>query len=164
MVATTAFVLGFVLLGLAVVFVAMRGGARGAREAMHSQSPGGSRAATAAIALVAILFGIGVPVVVGVANGEDRKKDGPGGVQLSDAQVEGRALFAKNCGTCHTLKGAGTSGRVGPNLDQLRPPEKLVLNAIEVGRAQGQGQMPAELLTGPEAKNVASFVAAVAGR
>lgn len=164
MVATTAFVLGFLLLGFSVLFVAMRGGARGARDAMHTQSPRGSRMTLATIALVAVLFGIGVPALVVAANGEDRVKDGPGGVMLSSAEVRGRQLFVQSCGTCHTLKGAGTSGRVGPNLDQLRPPDKLTLDAIQSGRARGMGQMPALLLTGPDAKDVASFVAAVAGR
>jgi len=78
--------------------------------------------------------------------------------------ASGRELFARTCGTCHTLKGAATTGRVGPNLDQLRPPSALVLNAIEQGRARGAGQMPAALYDGTDARDVASFVAKVAGR
>ena len=38
-----------------------------------------------------------------------------------------------------------------------------MLDAIAKGRARGQGQMPALLLTGKEAKDVASFIEAVAG-
>ena len=164
MVATTAFVLGFVLLGLTVVFLAMRGGPRGARSALHSQTPRGRGIAIAAIMAVSVLLGVAVPAVLGVGNSSARKDNGPGGIELSSSQVHGRELFARNCATCHTLKGAGAEGRVGPNLDQLRPPKALVLNAIQAGRAQGQGQMPALLLTGPDARDVAAFVAAAAGR
>ncbi|TML97807.1 MAG: cytochrome c [Actinobacteria bacterium] len=80
------------------------------------------------------------------------------------AEVHGRELFTKNCATCHTLRAVNAVGKVGPNLDQLRPPKELVLNAIEAGRARGNGQMPADLVAGQEAKDVAAFVAAVAGR
>ena len=53
---------------------------------------------------------------------------------------------------------------VGPSLDELRPPKNLVYDAIVKGRARGQGQMPAQLFEGREARQVADFVAAVAGR
>ena len=84
-------------------------------------------------------------------------------VELTSAQVNGRTLFAKNCATCHTLRAVNAVGKVGPNLDQLRPPAPLVLNAIQNGRARGNGQMPADLVAGSDAKDVASFVSAVAG-
>ncbi len=35
--------------------------------------------------------------------------------------TKGKALFVTNCGGCHTLADAGTSGTVGPNLDDLKP-------------------------------------------
>ena len=40
----------------------------------------------------------------------------------------------------------------------------LVTNAIQLGRAQGNGNMPAGLLTGRDAQNVAAYIAAVAGQ
>jgi hypothetical protein len=40
----------------------------------------------------------------------------------------------------------------------------LVENAIQQGRARGQGQMPPRLLVGEDQKDVADYVAAVAGR
>ncbi len=163
MVATVAFVLGFALIGLGVLLVAMRGGARGAREALHTQSARGRTVAAGIIAGIAVAFGVGIPAAV-LAGNSDNNQDGPGGVNLSSAQADGRKLFAANCSTCHTLRGANASGRVGPNLDTLRPPKALVLNAIEQGRARGQGQMPALLLTGNDARDVSEFVAAVAGR
>lgn len=163
MINAAAFVIGFVLIGIAVVLIAMRGGSRGAGGASQGQSRGARTASSLAIAVICLAFGIAIPVAVAVSN-SDADQDAPGGVRLTAQQAHGRVLFARNCGTCHTLKSAGTTGRVGPNLDQLRPPKALVLNAIKFGRARGQGQMPAMLLVGDEAEAVASFVAATAGR
>jgi mono/diheme cytochrome c family protein len=162
MVAAASFIIGFILIGFSVVLVAMRGGPRGARQAMHSQSAGGRSVATWAIAGVSLFFGVAIPVLVGIANADDRSSRG--GIELTAAQEEGRTLFTENCATCHTLASAGAAGRIGPNLDQLRPPEQLTIDAIEKGRARGQGQMPAGLLQGEDAENVASFIAATAGR
>ena len=53
---------------------------------------------------------------------------------------------------------------VGPNLDDLRPATALTLDAINKGRARGQGQMPAQLISGPDAQDVAKYVATVSGR
>jgi mono/diheme cytochrome c family protein len=72
----------------------------------------------------------------------------------------GRDLFASTCGACHTLTAAGTTGTVGPNLDDLKPDQATVRAAIQ----SGPGAMPANLLTGAQAQQVAAFVAASAGR
>ena len=51
----------------------------------------------------------------------------------------GKTLFASaGCGGCHTLKAAGTSGTVGPNLDQLAPE----LTKIQTQVINGGGPMP----------------------
>lgn len=164
MIATIAFVLGFVTIGLAVVFFAFGGGsARGARENLHSQSRGGRRFAAVAIGVVCAAFGILVPALVLADNHNNQADNAPGGVELTSAQEHGRRVFARNCATCHTLAAANSAGRVGPNLDQLRPPKALVLNAIQVGRARGQGQMPSQLVDGKDAQDVADFIAATAG-
>lgn len=163
MVAAVSFVIGFLFIGLAVVLVAMRGGPRGAREAMHTQSPRGRSLATYAIAAVCAGFGVAIPAAV-MASNADHDEQARGGVELSSAEAEGRRLFVANCGTCHALAAANTTGRVGPNLDVLRPPKNLTLDAIENGRARGQGQMPADLLVGEEAEKVAAFIEKVADR
>ena len=54
--------------------------------------------------------------------------------------------------------------QVGPNLDNLRPPEKLVLDAIHNGRARGNGQMAADLVEGEDADDVAAYVAKAVGQ
>ncbi len=75
----------------------------------------------------------------------------------------GKELFASTCGSCHTLKAAGTKGEVGPNLDQLKPSMARVLAAIKNG-GTGQGIMPVNVYTGQKAQQVAEFVSEAAGR
>ena len=104
-----------------------------------------------------------VPALV-LAAGKNHRENGPGGTELNVAETRGREVFKQRCGTCHTLGAANAVGKVGPNLDQLRPPPALIKDAIAKGRARGQGQMPAQLVTGQDANDVAAFVAKVAGR
>src|SRR6187200_1603696 len=102
-VATAAFVIGFVVLGLTVVLLAMRGGPRGVRESMHGQSRAGSRAWGIGLGLVLIVFGAAIPVLIASANNNDSEKRGRGGAELAASAAHGRVIFAKNCATCHTL-------------------------------------------------------------
>jgi mono/diheme cytochrome c family protein len=163
--AVWALVIFWLVVGLGVFLVALRGGGRrrapdGARR---GESSGSRRGFVLVTTAVWIVFGVALPGIVLATNGEDKAKAAPGGVDLNASQRNGRKLFAEYCATCHTLKAVNAVGRVGPNLDQLRPPKELVLNAIEQGRARGNGQMPVGLLAGQDAKDVASFVAAVSG-
>jgi mono/diheme cytochrome c family protein len=86
---------------------------------------------------------------------------------LSAAEQHGRDLFVQHCGNCHTFDAAGTTGQLGPDLDNIAINEKDVLVAIKTGggshsRGAGgrTGNMPANLVTGEDAKDVAAFVAA----
>jgi mono/diheme cytochrome c family protein len=165
-----AFVIFWLLLGLGVFFVAMRGGARGARESLHTESRVGQRFVTIGV-VVLFAFGLAVPAIVLAFNGAHKASVAVGGVKLNGEQQKGRELFAKACAVCHTLAATKSVGRVGPNLDvrvgvDIATPagrKALVLGAITEGRARGLGQMPALLYQGKEAEEVASFVAAVAG-
>jgi cytochrome c oxidase subunit 1 len=78
------------------------------------------------------------------------------------SDAAGRELFTSSCGSCHALQAAGTTGRVGPDLDSLRPDSARVLAAIEKGGA-GSGTMPAALLQGDDARLVSDYVADTAG-
>lgn len=151
----------WVVAGVAVVLVAMSATRR--RRAGNKESKASARATTIAVAAAFIILGVVVPAAVMISN-SDADAEARGGVDLTSEQVEGRQLFAQNCSTCHTLAASNAVGKVGPNLDAMRPSEELTLNAIEKGRARGMGQMPAEVVTGTEAEAVASYVAAVAGR
>jgi cytochrome c6 len=150
----------FIILGLGVVLVAMRGGPRGVRDTLEVGRRRPLHAAEFAVAGAIALFGLAVPAIVLLGG---QASAGPGGSKLTADQKTGRELFAEKCATCHTLKDANAVGRVGPNLDVLQPPEALTLNAIQKGRA-GKGQMPAQLLEEDEARKVARYLADVAGR
>ena len=99
--------------------------------------------------------------------GDDNEDSGNGGggtttpaeTATSDSGSEGKELFAGTCGSCHTLADAGTTGTLGPNLDDLKPDAERVKNAI----ATGPGAMPENLFQGAEADAVAEYVAGAAG-
>jgi mono/diheme cytochrome c family protein len=121
-----------------------------------------------------VAFGIALPLVFLTGNHANASSQ-VGGIKLTAAEKRGRELFGVHCAVCHTLAGANAAGKVGPNLDQLRPPKNLVLNTILNGCLQnpppgskqsclGYGTMPAAVLQGKQADEVASFVAKVAGR
>jgi mono/diheme cytochrome c family protein len=69
----------------------------------------------------------------------------------------GKAVFASaGCGNCHTLKAAGSTGTVGPNLDDAHPSRALVVNRV----TNGKGGMPSfkGQLTTAQIQAVAQFV------
>jgi cbb3-type cytochrome c oxidase subunit III len=76
--------------------------------------------------------------------------------------TNGKDIFTANCGSCHTLKDAGTNGTVGPNLDQLKPNLAIVQHQV----INGGGAMPAfkGTLTAAQITAVAKYVSSVAGR
>ena len=114
------------------------------------------------VAFVTLVIGLGIPVLV-LAHNAEHSDSHTVGLHLTSNESKGRELFAKYCATCHTLRASNSVGKIGPNLDVRQPPAALVLNAIQMGRAQGNGNMPMGLLAGQDAKNVAAYVAAVAG-
>ena len=76
--------------------------------------------------------------------------------------TNGKKIFQQKCASCHTLKGAGATGTIGPNLDQLMP-------SFEVAQKQvtnGGGAMPAfkSQLTKAQIDAVARYVASNAGK
>ena len=83
---------------------------------------------------------------------------GGGGGSQGDATA-GKALFTQQgCTGCHTLKAAGASGTVGPNLDQLKPNFDAVVHQVE----NGGGAMPSfrGSMSEQQIRNVAAFVVA----
>jgi mono/diheme cytochrome c family protein len=82
----------------------------------------------------------------------------PSGPAPSGAQV----FASSGCGGCHTLKAAGASGSIGPNLDQLRPSAATVAAIVR----SGGGSMPsfASKLSGAQISAVAGYVSSVAGK
>jgi mono/diheme cytochrome c family protein len=161
---TLVFTLIFLLLGITVLFVAMSGGPGGARRRMASQSRGTRRLALINFFIALVVLGLGIPAAV-IATVDNRNDIPEANVSnLTAAEKHGRELFGERCANCHTLEAAHAVAQVGPNLDNLRPPKNLVLNAIENGRAQGNGNMAADLVEGEDAQDVAAFVAKAVGQ
>jgi mono/diheme cytochrome c family protein len=91
--------------------------------------------------------------------------------------AKGRQLFISKCGTCHSLKEAATTATVGPNLDAAFADarasgmdqdtiEGVVHAQIEEPRETDPDNptyMPAKIVEGQEADDVATYVASVAG-
>jgi mono/diheme cytochrome c family protein len=87
--------------------------------------------------------------------------------------VTGKQLFVTKCGACHTLSHANTTGDIGPNLDDAFRQDRadgVKSTSIEglinywVEYPNTQGAMPAGLLKGQDATDVAAYVAAVAAQ
>ena len=82
---------------------------------------------------------------------------GPGG------STNGKQIFqTAGCANCHTLADAGSTGTVGPNLDQLKPPLARVVKQVTNGGAA----MPAfkNTLNAQQIQAVAQYVSSVAGK
>ena len=156
------FLVPWVILGLGAVFVAFWGGPGKARSKYLT---GGGRLFTAA--MVAIYLGLGL-VVPGLVIASQEEAAGGTGALVSttpDKRLEhGKELFRENCAACHTLDAMHAKGVTGPNLDRLGTlDEQRVLNAIKNG-GTGKGLMPAGILEGENARDVAAYVARVAGQ
>jgi mono/diheme cytochrome c family protein len=160
--AVLAVLLPFILLGLAVVFVAFSGGPGRAREVYMTR---GGRVFRVLVPLLYVGLGVGVPVAVIAAGSESAGGTGKLKTESITATDEkGKRIFRQTCASCHTLAAVNARGVTGPDLDQLGQLTKTrVLNAIRVG-GTGQRRMPAGLLQGDEAQAVADYVSKVAGK
>jgi mono/diheme cytochrome c family protein len=79
-----------------------------------------------------------------------------GGGESGDAAA-GKEVFATaGCGGCHTFSAAGSSGSIGPNLDDLAPSFEAVVSQV----TNGGGAMPSfkDELTEQQIRAVAAFV------
>jgi len=120
--------------------------------------------------------GIAVAAAV-VLSGCELKDDG-------DNLVNGKTQFAQKCAGCHTLARAGSQGVTGPNLDaawqranqdglgrstykglvhkQILYPGRFAQSSPVTGKPEQP--MPAKLVTGEDAEDVAAYVAFAAAR
>jgi cbb3-type cytochrome c oxidase subunit III len=125
---------------------------------------------------VAAIGGVGVAIALAAC--------GTGGIATGAADQEnGKKLFQEKCAGCHALSAVGSAGGIGPNLDdsfaQARAEgynESSILNIVhdqirypgQYGTAANdpnflKANMPANLVRGQDAEDVAAFVAANAG-
>ena len=159
------FLAPWVLVGLGVIFVSFSGGPGAAREAYLTR---GRRTFGIVIVLLYLGIGVAVPAVVIASRGTREGNS----AQLSQDKVRnanadvrnGRTLFIESCAACHNLDAVNARGVTGPDLDKIGTVTPArVQSAIRIG-GTGQLRMPAGLLEGQNAKDVAAFVSAVAGK
>ena len=79
-------------------------------------------------------------------------------VFADDRMVLGLEVYNNKaqCGVCHTLQAAGSTGNIGPNLDQLKPSMDRIIYVV----TNGIGVMQAweDVLTDEEIEAVAYYV------
>jgi mono/diheme cytochrome c family protein len=83
----------------------------------------------------------------------------------------GKALFTQECGSCHILGRAGTQGRTGPDLDAAfrtaladGMDRETVEGVVNRQILHPNSKMPAEIVTGDDARDVAAYVGFAAAR
>ena len=78
-----------------------------------------------------------------------------------DAAAGKQVFESAGCVACHTLEDAGSTGTVGPNLDEAKPPATLVVTRV----TDGAGAMPSfkDKLTEQQIQDVAAYVSSSAG-
>jgi mono/diheme cytochrome c family protein len=170
--AVAAFVALWIIVALGLVLLATRGSGT-ARPGRRDPGRRASNITITMFVITAVVFGVGLPLLMLTGNHHNASAQ-VGGVKLTASEKSGRELFGEHCGVCHTLAGANAVGKVGPNLDILKPAQSIVLHTINNGclpnppkgsteGCLGQGVMPADVVQGQDAQNVAAFVAKVAG-
>jgi mono/diheme cytochrome c family protein len=134
-----------------------------------------------ALALVAVVFVFGLAACGGEEEASPEPEDTTGTITTTDTETtdgetttdgeepaEGDAAAGKEvfvgaggCGSCHTLADAGTSGSIGPNLDDSQPSFDLAVDRV----TNGSGAMPAfeGQLSGQQITDVATYVSTAAG-
>jgi mono/diheme cytochrome c family protein len=85
----------------------------------------------------------------------------PAQYKNGDANAGKQVFETAGCKGCHTLKDAGATGTVGPNLDQAKPPLSLVVERVTKGR----GAMPSfkGQLSDKQIADVAAYVVKASG-
>ena len=80
----------------------------------------------------------------------------PASTVQGDATSGAQVFSTAGCGGCHTLAAAGSSGSVGPNLDDAKPEKSLIVDRV----THGQGAMPSfgDQLSEKEIADVAQYV------
>ena len=98
-----------------------------------------------------------VGAVAGTGNPPPEQPEEPG----QPGEADGKSIFTENCASCHTLADAGTSGTIGPNLDESRPSKDLAVERV----TNGMGAMPSfrDTLSPEQIQAVAEYVSSSAG-
>lgn len=97
-----------------------------------------------------------VPPATEVATDTVATTTGGAGATEGDAEAGKQVFASAGCTGCHTLAAAGSSGTVGPNLDDAKPTLEQALTIVTNGRAV----MPSfrDRLSEQQIRDVATFV------
>ena len=92
----------------------------------------------------------------GETEAEETTEEGGGGGAQGNAEAGATIFNEQGCGGCHVLEAAGSSGSVGPNLDESQPDLELIVDRV----TNGKGVMPAfrDELSEEEIQNVSAYV------
>ena len=92
--------------------------------------------------VVAGLLGVAVPVMAGTGPAHTEANGVSDGIASSHPgnAADGKKVFIADCGRCHAMKAAHTTGALGPNLDRDAVSYTNVMNAV----VQGVGGIQAE--------------------
>lgn len=118
-----------------------------------------------AVALVALALCVGLAACGGDDEGDatttTTEETATDETTTDETSAAGQEIFTDNCGSCHTLSAAGTTGAVGPGLDGTA----LDVAAVEAQVRNGGGAMPAFAgqLSDEEITAVAAYVVESAG-
>ena len=139
------------------------------------RSPGFPKRLDAYIVVSALLFIAQMSAVVWVTGTQETEEEthaaetGGGATEggttteapAGDAAAGKQVFESAGCVACHTLADAGSTGTVGPNLDDAKPPATLVVTRV----TEGAGAMPSfkDKLTEQQIQDVAAYVSSAAG-
>ena len=139
------------------------------------RSPGFPKRLDAYIVVSALLFIAQMSAVVWVTGTQETEEEthaaetGGGATEggttteapAGDAAAGKQVFESAGCVACHTLADAGSTGTVGPNLDDAKPPATLVVTRV----TDGAGAMPSfkDKLTEQQIQDVAAYVSSAAG-
>jgi cytochrome c6 len=132
----------------------------------HPGFPGRSLGVFTLVAITLVVVVLATVEIFGDEHEAERAEEGGESVTTETAggqgdAAAGLAVFAANCGRCHRLEEAGTSGTTGPNLDASTQNLESVARQV----MNGGGGMPSFVgwLSAEEIQNVAAFVVASRG-
>jgi len=113
-----------------------------------------------------VLLAVSATLLAGCGGGSNNSKTTTNGqtIPQNASVTTGERLFRSTCATCHTLHAAGSTATIGPNLDYVQPTVSQTQQTIAAGMHGSRAIMPAGLLRGQNATDVAAYLAQVANR
>jgi mono/diheme cytochrome c family protein len=79
------------------------------------------------------------------------------------AYPQGKTLFVSNCGSCHALAAAGTTGTIGPNLATLGPLAPATVVSIVTNGVGAKMPSFTGTLTADQISQVANYLSTATG-